>query len=91
MSATKQCRGCIAQIPASDPDRCERCDTNTDTVTVAQVVALIDLCRRYHVTYDPRHYLPTAECGPGWIQGWLGGHEHMTIFVGVSPEGQVHS
>lgn len=67
-------------------------------LTEAQEATLRKLCERYHVGFDPSHYMvwsDTAVMMPGWAEGWVGGYEHQTrshtIYVGVSPEGEAHS
>jgi hypothetical protein len=64
-------------------------------LTLLQETALYALCERYHVPYDPGHYRPAFDLPDGWVAGWLGGTAQQkigpTIYVGVSPEGEVHS
>lgn len=64
----------------------------------SQELALQGICERYGVSYDPDDYLVWPSDGsymPGWAEGWVGGHqiqaEHSTLYIGVSPEGQIHS
>jgi hypothetical protein len=62
-------------------------------LTLLQETALYALCERYHVPYDPSHYRPTFDLPDGYVAGWVGGPEYMarTIYVGCSPEGEIHS
>jgi hypothetical protein len=73
----------------------EQVPTPEYQLTLLQDVALSSLCERYAVAYDPRHYGPAFDLPPDWVEGWVGGPEiqqtHPTIFVGCSPEGEVHS
>lgn len=62
----------------------------------AQTAALERLCQRYGVDFDPADYYvhPAGSfLTPQWAEGWIGGRndEKRTIYVGVSPEGQIHS
>lgn len=70
----------------------------------AQERALRDLCERYSVEFDPLHYRQSFDLPLGYVSGWVGGHEHAplsavgfvagakpTIYVGVSPAGEVSS
>lgn len=71
----------------------------------AQRKALQDICQRYGVEFREEDYLvfpPTSSMMAGWAEGWVGGEAHArhraghilpstTIYVGVSPEGEVHS
>ena len=59
--------------------------------TTVQHAALAKLCERYGVPFDAAHYHPAIDCEPGWLEGWLGGTESLTLFVGVSPNGEIHS
>ena len=67
----------------------------TDHVTVLQETALSSLCERYNVQYHPEDYQQTFDLPAGWVAGWVGGaavqQTHLTIYVGCSPEGEVHS
>lgn len=69
-------------------------------LNMVQQAALWGLCSRYDVEYQETDYLvypANSVMMPGWAEGWIGGFqhaagtEHPTIFVGVSPEGEVHS
>lgn len=64
----------------------------------AQEATIRNLCERYNVEFDPKHYVTNSEHStmmPLWTEGWIGGYDiqstHPTIYVGVSPEGQAHS
>lgn len=71
----------------------------------AQELALRRLCDRYNVKFDPTHYITYPEDAfltPNYVEGWVGGPEYAktnetpahwrtTIYVGVDPEGRVHS
>lgn len=60
----------------------------------AQRGALHRVCERYRVEFDPKHYIvfpADSIMTPGWAEGWVGGDHANTIYVGVSPEGEVHS
>lgn len=69
-------------------------------MSAAQEDKLRNLCERYGVPFDKTHYQPQFDLPLGWCAGWLGGGEHVrledghyvkTIYVGVSPEGDLHS
>ncbi|HEY7348131.1 MAG TPA: hypothetical protein VH599_07395 [Ktedonobacterales bacterium] len=66
-----------------------------DRLTETQERALGALCLRYHVEYNPDHYLPAFDLPKGWVCGWVGGpalqETRRTVFVGCSPEGEIHS
>ena len=55
-------------------------------LTDAQISKLADLCERYGVTFDARNYHPAFDLPTGWVAGWVG-----PIYVGCSPEGDIHS
>ena len=55
-------------------------------MTDAQRAALAQLCKDYHVQFDARAYTPAFDLPDGWVNGWVG-----PIYVGVSPEGNIHS
>jgi len=77
----------------------------TPGMTEAQDAALRDLCARYGVDFAPSHYTPKFDLPPNWVAGWVGGPRHAnpsyanpeqpagapTLFVGVSPGGEVSS
>ena len=51
--------------------------------------ALRNLAFRYNVDFDEskfRVYKQDSTMMPGWAEGWVG-----PIYVGCSPEGQIHS
>lgn len=63
-------------------------------MTPDQKNALMQLCNRYGVTFVESDYGPTFDLPDGYVAGWVGGlmHEGLpTIYVGVSPEGDVSS
>lgn len=63
-------------------------------MTPAQKEALIDLCERYGVTFTESDYeVAPFDLPPGYVAGWVGGAltARRTIYVGVSPEGEVSS
>lgn len=59
-------------------------------MTPAQIAALLALCERFHVPFDPDDYCPQFDLPPGYVAGWVG-HGPGQIFVGVSPEGEILS
>lgn len=63
-------------------------------LTLLQETALYSLCERCEVTYDPSHYDHTFDPPEGWVAGWIGGPElqqtRRTLYVGCSPEGEIH-
>lgn len=64
-------------------------------LTNAQEEALKALCARYNAPYNPDHYVAAFDLPNGWVCGWVGGPAHQetkrTIYVGCSPEGEIHS
>lgn len=60
------------------------------TMTPAQTAALLALCERYSVQFDPSDYAPQFDLPEGYVAGWVGGGQD-TIYVGVSPDGDVHT
>ena len=56
-----------------------------------QILALAKLCARYNVGFVMADFNPAFDCGPGWYEGWIGGEGQRIIYVGVSPEGDIHS
>ena len=73
-------------------------------LTIAQRNSLKDISTRYGVEFresDYFIYALDATMMAGWAEGWVGGNDHApnhlggsakpTIYVGVSPEGQIHS
>lgn len=68
-------------------------DYEENGLNLPQQAALRSLCERYGVGYDPEHYAVNPDDAwmmPGWAEGWIGGVQ-TTIYVGVSPEGEVNS
>jgi hypothetical protein len=61
----------------------------------AQRNALWDKCAGYNVPFREDDYHPQSDLPPGYYAGWIGGWEGIghrrTIFVGVSPEGELSS
>ena len=55
-------------------------------LTLEQEHAIQRKCRDYGVAYIPGHYQPAFDLPDGWVAGWIG-----PIYVGVSPEGGIHS
>jgi len=55
-------------------------------LTLEQEQAIQRKCRDYGVAYIPGHYQPAFDLPDGWVAGWIG-----PIYVGVSPEGGIHS
>lgn len=76
-------------------------------MTELQEKALRDICDRYGVTFDAQDYQPSFDLPTGYVAGWVGGIHHSvdfttrggkdhdtpmsTIYVGVSPEGEISS
>lgn len=52
----------------------------------AQVVALENLCWKYKDTFDATNYTHPFELPEGWVAGWVG-----PIYVGCSPDGEIHT
>jgi hypothetical protein len=55
-------------------------------LTAAQHKRLRQACADYAAEYDPANYQPTFDLPTGWVAGWVG-----PIYVGCSPEGDIHS
>lgn len=55
-------------------------------MTEQQRAALEDLSRRYRVEFDESNFHPQFDLPAGWVAGWV-----SSIYVGVSPEGDVNS
>ena len=55
-------------------------------MTTEQEQALRACCDRFHVPFDPEAYRPAFDLPEGWVAGWVG-----PIYVGCSPEGDIHS
>ena len=56
-------------------------------MTEAQKDALQRLCDRYKVEFKEHEFHPGLGSPDGWVEGWIGKH----IYVGCSPEGEIHS
>lgn len=54
--------------------------------TPAQVAAILALCDRYTVRFDPEAWHTRPDLPDGWVAGQVG-----PIYVGCSPEGDIHS
>jgi len=65
--------------------------TTTFKLTRAQYAAIEDISNRYGVPYEPAAFSPGFDLPDGWVSGWVGGSQCPTIYVGVSPEGDIHS
>lgn len=52
--------------------------------------ALQRVCENFHAEFKEEHYSPEPFMD-GWFGGWIGGVRDQNIYVGVSPEGEVHS
>ena len=55
-------------------------------MTPEQRAALYRLCERYQVPFYEENYKPTFDLPAGWVAGMVD-----TIYVGVSPEGDIAS
>lgn len=55
-------------------------------MTPPQEAALRDLCRRYHVPFDPKEYHVRSDLPPGYVAGWVG-----PIYVGCDADGRISS
>lgn len=64
-------------------------------MTAAQEKALRNICARYGVPFHAEDYNPMFDLPDGYVAGWVGGAYQQengpTIYVGVSPEGDVSS
>lgn len=63
-------------------------------LTEQQAQALANLSARYGVPFDPADFRPVFDLPAGWVGGWIGGWiggEAQRLYVGCSPEGEVHS
>lgn len=68
-------------------------------MTDAQELALRRICDRYGCDFRSSDYLvypADSIMMSGWAEGWVGGYDGVrkspaTIYVGVSPEGDVNS
>lgn len=59
-------------------------------LTQAQHDRLKSLSARYGVDFDPEEFLPAYDLPDGWVAGWIGGNA-ACLYVGCSPEGEIHS
>lgn len=55
-------------------------------MTDAQDAALIRIHTDYQMHYDPTEWTHPFDLPSGWVAGWVG-----KTYVGVSPEGSIHS
>lgn len=55
-------------------------------MTDKQYSALARLSERYDSPFEPKTFRPAFDLPDGWVEGWVG-----PIFVGCSPEGEIHS
>jgi hypothetical protein len=55
-------------------------------LTLDQERAIQGKSRDYKVAYEPTTFAPAFDLPDGWVAGWIG-----PIYVGVSPEGHIHS
>lgn len=64
-------------------------------MTTDQSHALEKLCERYNVPFRESDYTPAFDLPDGWVNGWIGGwiggNDHRALYVGCSPEGNIHS
>lgn len=65
-------------------------------MTDAQELALRRLCQGFNVRFRVDDYHPQFDLPEGYVAGWVGGYQptgspYRTIYVGVSPEGEVSS
>lgn len=51
-----------------------------------QEAALRALCKRYGTEFRPEDFRPAFDLPAGWVAGRAG-----PVYVGVSPEGEIHS
>lgn len=49
--------------------------------------ALKSCCERFGVEFHENNYRPGLGTPDDWREGWIGNH----IYVGCSPEGEIHS
>lgn len=63
----------------------------TNGLTREQRIALARLSERYGVDFDPMDFSTAYDLPDKWVNGWVGGFEQQKLYVGVSPEGEVHS
>lgn len=62
-------------------------------MTPQQREVLQKLCARYKVEFHHADYTPQFDLPEGYVAGWIGGtgSGHRTIYIGVSPEGEISS
>ena len=61
-------------------------DAKIGALTVAQYVALHNLCARYETPFDPTQFIPDFGSPDGWVLGRVG-----PITVGCDPTGRISS
>jgi hypothetical protein len=73
----------------------EQLPNPAEHLTEAQDVSLQRICEAFQVEYNPDHYHPIFDLPPDWVAGWVGGvaqqFTRRTIYIGCSPEGEIHS
>ena len=62
-------------------------------MTPAQRIALQNLCARYGEKLRESDFAHPFDLPDGWVAGWVGqrGTHGNPIYVGCSPEGDIHS
>jgi hypothetical protein len=79
------CDDCGPDDIAPNPFEAEIAAANAN-MTPDQRRALARLCERYGVDFDEHAYQPAFDLPTGWLAGTVG-----PIYVGCSPEGEIHS
>ena len=59
---------------------------NINHLTQEQEWSIAAKSRDYGVPYEPTKFAPAFDLPDGWVAGWIG-----PIYVGVNPEGHIHS
>jgi hypothetical protein len=75
-----------ACLDAVTPAHADADDPNAAHLTAAQVDALLRLCGRYSVAFNPAAYRQPSDLPTGWVAGWVG-----PIYIGCGPEGRISS